>query len=161
MMLPIFAAERALLLAERPGDETRLFGPLIRALCRAGRPPFVVVLTDGPAPNPAADRQVREALAGLGLEAGRMLRFGIAGAAPEAGPVFEAAVAALGFVSWRHDCNVIAAPPALRGLADAVVGRTGVGQVEAGGGSLRVLQAPRQTARDALSTDSQVRPCIT
>lgn len=150
---PIFRTETALLLAERPGDEVAHWGGVIAALCRAGRPPFVVVLTDGPTPDPAADHQVGAALAGLGLDGGRLLMFGIAGELPGAGAVFDAAVQAVCFVAWRQDCNVLGMPggagPGVRALAEAAVGRSGLGLVAGEPGRTRLLAAPRRSAQGA------------
>ncbi len=150
MVPPEIASENVLVLAEQPGDELRFYGGLIDGLCRAGRPPFVVVLTDGPVLDPAADRIVRQELAGLGLEGGRMLMFGIAGALPSDGPVFDAAVRSLCFVSWRHDCNVLLAPqtgPAAS-LARAAAAESGLGLAEYGAASLRLVVAPQRSTRD-------------
>jgi hypothetical protein len=144
----LFATETALILAERPGDAVRHCGTLIRHLCRQGRPPFVVVLTDGNQAGAQADRQARAELAGCGLPDGRLLMFGIAGAVPEAGRVFDAAVAALCFVSWRHDCNVLCAPAPSLPVAQAAAAASGLGLVGAGEGGYHLLQAPRRSARD-------------
>jgi hypothetical protein len=144
----VFATEIALILAERPGDAVRHCGALIAALCRQGRPPFVVVLTDGNQAGAEADREARAELAGCGLPDGRLLMFGIAGAIPAAGRVFDAAVAALCFVSWRHDCNVLCAPAAALPVARAAASASGLGLVQAGEGGYHLLAAPRRSARD-------------
>ena len=152
MSLTIFQSETTLILAERPGDEVRQYGDLIATLCRAGRPPFVVVLSDGTLSAGLADRRVRAGLEGLGLATGRMLMFGIAGDVPTAGPVFEAAVQAVCFVSWRHDCNVLCVAsetPAVHTLASAAVEASGLGLVTRPGGTYRLVAAPRRSARDA------------
>ena len=149
-MDPLLAAETLLILAERPGDAAPGCGALIAARCRAGRPPFVVVLTDGPVTDAAADGVVRRELAGLGLDGDRMLMFGLAGALPSAGPVFDAAVRAVCFVMWRRDCNlVLALAGGVAGaVARAVAGESGVGLGEYGGGSVRLLNAPRRSVRE-------------
>ena len=85
-MNDILAAETLLILAERPGDAAPGCGGLIVERCRAGRPPFVVVLTDGPVLDAAADEAVRRELAGLGLASGRMLMFGLAARGAGGGP---------------------------------------------------------------------------
>jgi hypothetical protein len=140
--------ETVLVLAERPGDAVRHCADLIARLCRQGRPPFVVVLTDGDASGKAADRQARAGLAACGLDGGRLLMFGIAGDLPDAGPVFDAAVAALCFVSWRHDCNVLCAPATTLPIALAVVAASGVGLVGIVNGRYQSIAAPRRSARD-------------
>ena len=145
--LPL-GSDNILILVERPGDEVQRFGDLIAALCRAGRPPFVVVLTDGPALDPAADARTRHTLARLGLDGGRMLMFGIAGEAPRSGPVFQAAVRALCFVTWRHDCNILAAPAGLTFLAQAVADQSGLGLAQAAGSQLHLLRPPSRSARE-------------
>ncbi len=144
----IFATENVLVLAARPGDAVRHCGDLIARLCRQGRPPFVVVLTDGNAAGAEADRQARGELARCGLDAGRLLMFGIAGEPPVAGRLFHAAVAALCFVSWRHDCNVLCAPDAALPVARATAEASGLGLVRADAGAHCLLAAPRGSARD-------------
>jgi LmbE family N-acetylglucosaminyl deacetylase len=144
----LFATENFLVLAARPGEAVRHCGALIARLCRQGRPPFVVVLTDGNAPAAAADRQARAELAACGLAGGRLLMFGIAGEPPAAGPVFAAAVAALGFVTWRHDCNALCAPDAALPVARAAAAASGLGLVHADAGAYRLLATPRRSARD-------------
>ena len=137
-----------LVLAPHADDESLGCGGLIAALCRAGNPPGVVVLTDGTGshPNsreypPARLAQVRQAEARdavrlLGLPPDR-IRF--AGqrdtAAPAAGPEFDAGVrlvsalcsewdAATLVAPWRHDphCDHEAADL----LARAVAARAGL-----------------------------------
>jgi hypothetical protein len=144
----LFDAENALILAARPGDAVRDFGALIARLCRHGRPPFVVVLTDGNATGADADRQARAELAECGLDGGRLLMFGIAGDLPDSGKVFDAAVAAVCFVSWRHDCNVLAGPAAVLPLARAAAAASGLGLVAQDGGLYQIVEAPRRSARD-------------
>jgi hypothetical protein len=144
----LFEAETTLVLAVRPGDAVRDNAALIARLCRQGRPPFVVVLTDGNEAGAEADRQARAGLAECGLDGGRLLMFGIAGELPAGGPVFQAAVAALCFVAWRHDCNVLCAPEPAMVLARAAAGTSGVGLVGVADGLYHVAAAPRRSARD-------------
>jgi len=144
----LFATEISLILAERPGDAVRHCGALIADLCRQGRPPFVVVLTDGNAAGAEADRQARAGLAACGLDGGRLLMFGISGELPASGPVFQAAVAALCFVAWRHDCNVLCTPPPAMVLARAAAAASGVGLVGVADGLYHVAAAPRRSARE-------------
>jgi hypothetical protein len=140
--------ENVLILAERPGDAVRQCGPLIARLCGRGRPPFVVVLTDGNADGADADRQARTELAICGLDGGRLLMFGIAGDLPGGGKVFEAAAAALCFVGGRHDCNVLCAAGAALPVARAASAASGLGLVASVGGLYHLLEAPRRSARD-------------
>jgi hypothetical protein len=144
----VFAAENVLVLAARPGEAVRHCGALIARLCRQGRPPFVVVLTDGNAAGADADRQARAELAACGLDGGRLLMFGIAGEVPAAGPLLQAAVAALCFVTWRHDCNVVCASGPALSAAKAATMASGLGLVQANEGVFRLLAPPRPSARD-------------
>jgi LmbE family N-acetylglucosaminyl deacetylase len=144
----LFETEIALVLAARPGEAVRHCGRLIARLCRQGRPPFVVVLTDGNAAGAEADRQARAELAGCGLDGGRLLMFGIAGDVPQTGTLFQAAVAALGFVSWRHDCNVLCASEPTLPVARAAAMASGLGLIRADAGVFHLLAAPRRSARD-------------
>jgi len=144
----LFDTENVLVLAERPGDAVRHCGDLIARLCRQGRPPFVVVLTDGNAGGVAADRDARAGLAQCGLAGGRLLMFGITGAVPGSGPLLEAAVRALCFVSWRHDCNVLCAPAPAMPVARAAAAASGLGLVRTDRGQYHLVQAPRRSARE-------------
>jgi LmbE family N-acetylglucosaminyl deacetylase len=144
----ILQADNVLVLVARPDDAVRHCGALIAGLCRAGRPPFVVVLTDGNAAGADADREARTTLAGCGLDRGRLLMFGIAGAMPAGGDVFDAAVAALCFVAWRHDCNVLCAPQAALPVARAASAASGVAVVGADAGQFDLIAPPRRSARD-------------
>jgi hypothetical protein len=144
----VFAAENVLVLAARPGEAVRHCGGLIARLCRQGRPPFVIVLTDGNAAGADADRQARAELAACGLDSGRLLMFGIAGDVREGGRLFQAAVAALGFVSWRHDCNVLCASGPALSVAKAAAMASGLGLVQANEGVFHLLAPPRPSARD-------------
>jgi hypothetical protein len=145
----LLESETVLLLAERPAEAVGARAGLVAALCRWGRPPFVVVLTDGGAGGAAADRAARGGLTALGLDSGRLLMFGIADRVPHGGPVFDAAVAALCFVTWRHDCNVVCASAATLGVARAAAMASGLGLVGADDRQYHLLQAPRPSAREA------------
>ncbi len=145
----LLESETVLLLAERPAEATGGRAGLIAALCRQGRPPFVVVLTDGGMGGAAADRAARDGVAALGLDGGRLLMFGIPERVPDGGPVFDAAVAALCFVAWRHDCNVVCASAATLDVARACAGASGLGLVGADDRQYHLLQAPRPSAREA------------
>jgi LmbE family N-acetylglucosaminyl deacetylase len=140
-------SENWLLLATRPGEETRLFGGLIAEACLRGRPPLVCLLTDGSGPAPdsaegaaraaAAERAVRRSTAALGLPEGRLFLFGLHdGTAPRAGaPLFGPLVVALDFLLWSRDCRAILGPgtagasgdhDAAAEAAEAVAARTGL-----------------------------------
>lgn len=120
-----FASDNVLLLADQPAGAMPGCAAMIAALCRAGRPPFVVVLADGPAPA-ADEAALRAGLAAAGLD-GRLLMFGLPGVVPEAGAVFEAAVRALGFVTWRRDCTlIVTAGAGASRVAQAAVAESGL-----------------------------------
>ena len=114
--------ENVLIMSPTPGAETIMCGGLIAESCARGRPPYVVVLTDGGGPAEAPleerDRQagerergVRRAVAELGLPSGRLLFVGFAnGRLPANGLLFEDLVKGLELISWREDCNAICAP---------------------------------------------------
>jgi LmbE family N-acetylglucosaminyl deacetylase len=138
---------RTLILAPHPDDESLGCGGLIAELCRAGRPPLVVVLTDGTGSHPALAgtgslslRRLREseaanALCRLGLidpDALVFVRLRDT-AAPHEGPAFDAAVTRLAALAapceticapWAHDphCDHEAANL----MACAVAARTGM-----------------------------------
>ncbi|WP_428486794.1 PIG-L deacetylase family protein [Rhodopila sp.] len=142
-------SENLLILAPGPGDESLIFGGLIARSCRRGRPPFVVVLTDGSATNPGSnalnpdqlanlhERETRAAARHLGLPVNRLLMAGLLdGTLPAEGPPFDAVVRGLTLIMWARDCNVICAPGpdsapaeaiAAHRIAAAVAVRSGVG----------------------------------
>ncbi len=111
--------ENVLILSPSPGDETLWCSGLIAESCRRGRPPYMMILTDGLSERTSdEDRQqrmaeekieaVRSAAAILGLAPDRLLFAGLfAGTIPTRGPAFQAIVDALTLVSWREDCNAI------------------------------------------------------
>jgi LmbE family N-acetylglucosaminyl deacetylase len=117
----IFGAGRTLVLAPHPDDESLGCGGMIAALCRRGRPPRVVVLTDGTGSHaqsatPARElrrlreREATEALRRLGFRAPNapvFMRLRDT-AAPRRGTLFEAAVARL--CALAADCDTICAP---------------------------------------------------
>lgn len=115
--------ENLLILAPSPADESLSCGGLIARSCSQGRPPFVMVLSDGSTshPNSSAylpdrvaalrEQETRSAAKHLGLPAERLLMVGLLdGSIPEDGPLFEAVVRAITLVMWARDCNVICAP---------------------------------------------------
>ena len=124
----IFGGQYVLLLAVRPGDETRACGGFIAESCARGRPPFVCIVTDGsseavrPQDNRSpgeiaqdvaqlrADR-TREATAQLGLPDERLVLFGLYdGTVPQAGARFARLVDAVADIARRYDCNTVCAP---------------------------------------------------
>jgi LmbE family N-acetylglucosaminyl deacetylase len=140
--------ENLLILAPHPGDESLFCGGLIARSCRRGRPPFVMVLTDGTAhPQSNADtpdrlaalheRETRAAMKCLGLPANRLLMAGLFdGTIPHEGKLFDALVQGVMLVMWARDCNVICAPwqqdtsndhRAAHRVAAEVAARSGVG----------------------------------
>ena len=138
----ITGQENLLILAPRPGDESLHCGGLIAGCCRRGRPPYIVVLTDGvTASDPSREAATRAATRRLGLPANRLLLAGLFyNALPTQGPAFDAIVHGITTVMWARDCNVICAPwptpdPARRQddatathrIAEAVARQSGVG----------------------------------
>lgn len=129
----VIGGENLLILALRPGDESMVCGGLIARCCRRGRPPFVVVLTDGSTlstspghqvPDTLArlhERETRAAVQCLGLPAQRLLMAGLFdGTVPVDGPAFEAVVRGIALVMWARDCNIICAAAAQDALADQI-----------------------------------------
>ena len=138
----ITGEENLLVLAAVPGEVGGACGGLIGACCRRGRPPFVMVLTDGvgegaDAAALAEERAVRAIAAGLGLPDRRLLMAGLhAGRVPVVGPGLAAVVRGVGLVMWARDCNVVLSPGgggvdqvAAAIIAAAVAGETGVGRL--------------------------------
>ncbi len=118
----IIGSGTCLILAPHPDDESLGCGGLIAACMAAGRPPLVVVLTDGAGSHPGSlaypperlravrAEEVRQAAAALGLAPERVLFLGQPDtAAPTEGPAFDAVVAALmGMI--EPDCTALLAP---------------------------------------------------
>ncbi len=113
----------ALVLAPHPDDESLGCGGLIAEACRAGRPPVVVIATDGagshpnsptwPAPRLRARREseTRDAIACLGLPPGRLAFLRLPDTrAPTEGPEFEQAVDRLAALAAAHGCDTVLAP---------------------------------------------------
>jgi LmbE family N-acetylglucosaminyl deacetylase len=151
--LPVATADtivgtgRTLILAPHPDDESLGCGGLIAELCRLGRPPRVVVLTDGAGSHPGSrvfaatalrdvrEQEVRRALRALGLgdqDGPTFMRLPDT-AAPHDGPAFDDAVANLAAyavgcaaicATWAHDphCDHQAAHK----IAAAAAARTGL-----------------------------------
>ena len=142
------ATENLFVLATRPGEETLCCGGLIALALERGRLPVVAVLTDGGGTDPAEAtrraearaRESRAATAALGLPEERLFLLGLyEGMAPASGtPFHEQLLAALIFLMWSRDCNVIVAPRERAGRHDHAVAeaaartvaeQTGVGLV--------------------------------
>lgn len=122
-----FAAPEALLgvgtplvLAPHPDDESLGCGGLIAACCAMGRPPIVVVLTDGAGSHPNSvvfpparlvalrAAETRAALTALGLPPSRLHVMGLPdGQVPRAGPAMEHAAAALAEIAQRGGVGTI------------------------------------------------------
>ncbi len=113
----------ALVLAPHPDDESLGCGGLIAEACRAGRPPLVVVATDGAGSHPNSptwpaprlrdrrEAETRDAVACLGLPPGRLAFLRLADTqAPREGPAFERAVDRLAALATTHGCDTILAP---------------------------------------------------
>lgn len=137
-----------LVMAPHADDESLGCGGLIAALCRAGTPPVILVLTDGAGSHPGSAafpparlagirrNEAREAVRLLGLPPDRLHFAGQPDtAAPTGGPAFDAAVdevsalcrtSGIGslLAPWRHDphCDHEAADL----LARVVAGRLGL-----------------------------------
>jgi LmbE family N-acetylglucosaminyl deacetylase len=119
----IAGSGRVLILAPHPDDESLGCGGLIAACCEAGRPPFVLVLTDGAGSHPGSrshpparlratrEAEARRALAALGLGPDHIAFLGLPDtAAPHDGPAFDRAVAAIAAQAVAIGCTTIAAP---------------------------------------------------
>ena len=146
--------ENILILAPNPADESLHCGGLIARCCRRGRPPFVMVLTDGSAAGPYAgrmsaseiaarhERETREAVRRLGLPPDRLLMAGLYdNTVPDEGAIFDAVVQAVTSVMWARDCNIICAPSidsvarhhaSAARIANEVAARSGVGLFQYG-----------------------------
>lgn len=143
----VIGGEPALVLAPHADDESLGCGGLIAAASATGRPPFVLILTDGTGSHPNSrsypparlkavrEQEARNAVAILGLPPERIgfLRLPDT-AAPTSGPAFEEAVAAILSVvqatgaatllaPWQHDphCDHLAA----HGMATVAAARCG------------------------------------
>jgi LmbE family N-acetylglucosaminyl deacetylase len=141
----IFGQGRILILAPHPDDESLGCGGLIHESCRAGRPPLVMIVTDGTGSHPHSpsmparalcalrEQETAAALHHLGLDdpsAVVFLRLRDT-AAPHDGPCFDAAVERIATLSancasicapWRHDPHCDHA--AVHMMAEAVAART-------------------------------------
>lgn len=145
----IIGGATALVLAPHPDDESLGCGGLIAEACANGRPPAVVVLTDGAMSHPSsrshpASRlralrraEARTAVAALGLGSERLHFLDIPdGRAPHGGPDMEAAAARVAdlaraykagtiLATWEHDPHAdhVAAQVIARAAARSVGAR--------------------------------------
>jgi len=123
----LLGARTPLILAPHPDDESLGCGGLIATCCAMGRPPVVVVLTDGAASHPGSAAfpparlvalraaETRAAVAALGLPPSRLHLMGLPdGQVPHAGPAMEHAAATVAAIArdsgvgtilgtWEHD----------------------------------------------------------
>jgi LmbE family N-acetylglucosaminyl deacetylase len=112
-----------MILAPHPDDESLGCGGLIAESCARGRPPVVVIMTDGTASHPssltyppARLREVREkettaALGALGLSSKRLYFLRLPdGGMPESGAAYDAAITKTKRIYNRHGCKTIFAP---------------------------------------------------
>jgi LmbE family N-acetylglucosaminyl deacetylase len=123
----LLGAGAPLILAPHPDDESLGCGGLIATCCAMGRPPVVVVLTDGAASHPGSAAfpparlvalraaETRAAVAALGLPPSRLHLMGLPdGQVPRLGPPMEHAAATVATIArdsgvgtilctWEHD----------------------------------------------------------
>jgi LmbE family N-acetylglucosaminyl deacetylase len=118
----IFCHGRTVILAPHPDDESLGCGGMIAELCRIGRPPLVMVVTDGSGSHPNSSHVRTQALRRLReREAGDALwRLGLTDpsalvfmrlrdtAAPHEGPDFDRAVSRI--AAFATGCATICAP---------------------------------------------------
>jgi LmbE family N-acetylglucosaminyl deacetylase len=111
-----------LILAPHADDESLGCGGLIAECCARGRPPVVLILTDGVGSHPHSkayppdrlkatrESEARRAVGLLGLDAERIGFLALPDtAAPHDGPPFERAVATVAAKAKAADCTAIAA----------------------------------------------------
>ncbi len=120
----IIGGGTCLILAPHPDDESLGCGGLIAACVAAGRPPLVVILTDGAGSHPNSKsfpparlracraQEVRDAVGILGLGEDRLVCLNQPdAAAPIDGPGFEAVMATLLALTGKEPrCSAIVAP---------------------------------------------------
>jgi LmbE family N-acetylglucosaminyl deacetylase len=120
----IIGGGTCLILAPHPDDESLGCGGLIAACVAAGRPPLVVILTDGAGSHPNSKsfpparlracraQEVRDAVGILGLGEDRLVFLNQPdAAAPIDGPGFEAVMATLlALIGKEPRCSAIVAP---------------------------------------------------
>jgi LmbE family N-acetylglucosaminyl deacetylase len=115
----ILGGERPLILAPHADDESLGCGGLIAACCQRGRPPFVVILTDGAASHPGSlqypperlrqlrTEEARKAVARLGLASDNLAFFDYPDTALPTSRLISERVAML---ARDQNCKTILAP---------------------------------------------------
>jgi LmbE family N-acetylglucosaminyl deacetylase len=119
----ITGTRTAMILAPHPDDESLGCGGLIAEACARGRPPAVVIVSDGTGSHPLSrdyppwrlrglrEAEARRAVAELGLPPARIAFLGLRDTAvPRRGLGFELAIDRLVRTIRRHDCGTIFAP---------------------------------------------------
>lgn len=122
-LLDQIVPDTAMILAPHADDESLGCGGLIAASCAAGRPPLVVVVTDGTGSHPGsaswpADRlrarreaETQAAVSRLGLSADRLAFLRLPDTrSPHKGPAFDLAVETLSALAGEHGCSTVLAP---------------------------------------------------
>lgn len=112
-----------LIVAPHPDDESLGCGGFIAEATRRGRPPVVVIVSDGTGSHPHSrgwpsgrlmalrEEEARDAVSVLGLPVERLHFLRLRDTAvPTAGPAFEAAVRALDTLARDHDCTNVLVP---------------------------------------------------
>jgi LmbE family N-acetylglucosaminyl deacetylase len=137
-----------MILAPHPDDESLGCGGLIAQSCARGRPPVVVVLTDGTGSHPSSpsypparlrdlrEREATKAVALLGLPPERIYFLRLRdGHMPQTGRLYEATVERVLRLFREHYCTTIFAPwfydPHCDHQATQLVARAVVSKVEA------------------------------
>jgi LmbE family N-acetylglucosaminyl deacetylase len=111
---------KVMIVAPHPDDETLGCGGLIAQLCAKGRPPVVVIATDGSRSHPGSRAypperlrvlraaEARRAVSILGLPEANLHFLGMGdGAMPRSGCEFKRAVAALNKIARENNCTTI------------------------------------------------------
>ena len=136
----VIGAGPCLVLAPHPDDESLGCGGLIAACCAIGRPPLVVILTDGSGSHPRSQKFPRSKLAALravevtraagilGLPVDRLMFLHERDThAPHGGPAFDSVVRRLTAFVQAFGCSVILTPwrhdPHCDHEAAAMIGR--------------------------------------
>lgn len=112
-----------MILAPHPDDESLGCGGLIAQCCAAGRPPVVVILTDGAASHPGSRshpqsrlrrlraEEARHAVEILGLGEQYLVFLGYSDAGlPHEGPAFKRAVEQLVNLAKEQGCEIVIGP---------------------------------------------------
>ncbi|MCC6105094.1 PIG-L deacetylase family protein [Acetobacter sp.] len=113
----------ALILAPHPDDESLGCGGFIAEAVARGRPPVVVIVSDGSGSHPASrewpeerlrqqrEKEAREAARILGLPPERLYFLGLRDTAvPTEGPEFRSTVDRLAELALHYDCNTLLVP---------------------------------------------------